>query len=195
MKKLLPLSLAALFAVPVMAQEGGNQRHMFLFDADSILQGVYSLSENKVPGKKEKTDSQLRLNLNYFYTIPQLQKLQFGGGLTYAKDTGINGDTENYGAQVGAIWNFKDDLTNSLYVKGLAGLTWNQEYGGEGSGSDETYNLTAALGRRFSLANWGMNHVVYSPELAWVGRDSTTSADFDHSSELQLRFLQFSVFF
>lgn len=195
MKKLLPLGLAALFTVPAFAQDSSGQRHMFTFDADSILQGVWSFDRSKRPGSSPDNDTELNLQLNYFYTLPALSKLQVGGSISYLKDTNWNGDVENYGAQVGGIWNFQDDFSQAWYVKGLVGLMFNHQYGSDDAGNDETYNFTAAVGKRFSLSQWGVNHVVYTPEVAYTGASSTTSADFDYSTALELRFLQFSVFF
>ena len=193
MKKLIPLSLALFVSVPALAQRN-YQRHMVLFDADSIIQGAWSLSRVKEKGSSPNNESQLSLSLNYFYTVPQLDQLQIGGAVLYDKDTGLRGEFENYGAQVGAIWNFDNNLEKSLYVKGLVGLLWNHEYG-DNSNSDEQYNLTAAVGKRFSLEDYGLRHVSWTPEVAYAAKDSTTKGDFDYSSSVEFRFLQFSVLF
>jgi hypothetical protein len=191
MKKLIPLTLALFVSVPALAQ---SQKHMILFDADSILQGAWSLSRVKEKGSGPDSESQLNLRLNYFYTVPKLKQLQVGGAFLYQKDTGLTGNFENYGGQIGAIWNFDKNLEKALYLKGLVGLTWNNEYGAN-SNSDEQYNLTAAVGKRFSLADYGLRHVTWTPEIAYTAKDSTTKGDFDYSSAIEFRFLQFSVLF
>lgn len=191
MKKLIPLSLAFFVSVPAFA---ASQKHMILFDADSILQGAWNITQVKEKGEDSNSESELNLRLNYFYTVPRIKQLQIGGAFLYEKDTGLRGNFENYGAQAGAIWNFNKNLEEAVYLKGLVGLLWNNEYG-KNSNSDEQYNITAGVGKRFSLADYGLRHVTWTPEVAYVVKDSTTKADFDYSSALEFRFLQFSVLF
>lgn len=173
---------------------GGN-RHMFEFNADSSLFGVLSFDKSKTKGNSTDNDTQLNLDLNYAYSLPMHPKLQLGGRAIYLKDVNSNGDQENWGAQVGAIYNLSDDLQNSIYGSVYVGMLWNHEYGDSGAGNDEVRLGTVAVGKRFNLERWGIKHVTYSPEVALQTRNSTTSSSFDYSQDLQFRFLQFSVFF
>lgn len=176
-----------------MASSTGS-RHMFEFNADSVLGGLISFDKSKTKGNSEDNDTQLDLNLNYAYSLPMMPRLQLGGRVLYLKDVNSLGDQENYGAQIGAILNHKADLENSAYVSAYIGMLWNREYQ-RGGQNDETRIGTLALGKRFSMEPWGIKHLVYQPEVALQAKNSTTSGSFDYSQDLQLRFLQFSVFF
>jgi hypothetical protein len=197
MKTIIALGTALLLMGSAFAQEGGNgagYKHMFEFNADSVLKGALSFDKSKTPGKDADNDTQLDLNLNYAYALPTMPRLQLGGRLNYLKDTNSGGDIENYGLQVGAIWNHTADLQNSLYASLYLGMLWNKEYGSDG-GNDEVRVSTIAVGKRFAMDRWGIKHLTYSPEIALQNQNSTTGGDFEYTQSLQFRFLQFSVFF
>jgi hypothetical protein len=174
--------------------------HMFEFNADSVLQGVLSLNKSKTKGTGATNDAQLNLHLNYAYSLANMPRLQLGGRLDYGKGTQAGrGHFEDYGFQVGAILNHSTDLMNSYYASLYLGLGWDNTYGNSGYGNgkrDEVFSKTLAVGKRIALHRYfGINHVVYSPEIALQSLNSTTGAALQYSQNIQFRFLQFSVFF
>lgn len=202
MKTILAL-LMAFFVSSAFAQGGsGSQfRHMFQFDAESALLGTFNFDKSKTKGSaKADNDTQLRLNLNYAYALPYWKQIQLGSRVDYVKTTATT-DSENYGFEVGAFYNFAPlgadsiDLTNSFYVSAFVGMNWTNTYGGAAAGHDEFLTSTFAFGKRFSLKRLGMDHMVYTPEIALVNSNSTTGNNVEYSQNVQLRFLQFSVFF
>ena len=171
---------------------------MFEFNADSVLGGLFSLDKSKTPGSSADNDSELDLRLNYAYQLPMMPMIQLGGRFNYLKDTNSSGDIENWGFQVGGIYNLSTDLSNSMYASLYLGMNWNQEYGSTARGGnfdDEVLISTLAIGKRYSMERWGVNHLTYTPEIALQSRNSTTGGDFEYSQSLQFRFLQFSLFF
>lgn len=196
--------VVALFASSAIAQSA-NPKHMFEFNADSVLRGLISFDKSKTPGSSADNDTQLDLNLNYAYALSMFPNLQLGSRIKYQKGTDVGrGDFEDYGLEVGGIWNFATsmetlDLANSAYVSLYLGLGWANNYGNDSSinvaRKDEVLSSTVALGKRFGLTRWGLNHVVYSPEIALENTNSTTGSALEYSQNIQFRFLQFSVFF
>lgn len=177
-----------------------NTRHMIEFNADSVFGGVLNLGRSKTRGKSANTDTNLELRLNYAYSIPSLPQLQVGGRFNYFKQDAVagRGDAEDYGVQAGAIWNFMPDLSNSVYASLYFGFGWANTYGGRQGDTkrrDELTNSTLSLGKRFSLDRWGIDHLVYSPELALQTENSTTGGSIEYRQDFQVRFLQFSVLF
>jgi hypothetical protein len=197
MKRILALTLATLTAMPAFADENASDmKHMLTFDADSIIQGVWSFQKSKTPGRKADNDTTLKLDLNYFYALDMHPKLQVGGSVNYGKTTNYLGDNENYGFKVGAIYNTSENLTQSFYGKALVGMDWNRTYGSSsGNSMDEVLNWTLAVGKRMSLARFGIKHLTYTPEIAWTNANSTTGGNFEYNQAVQFRFLQFAVFF
>ena len=206
MKTIFALA-TALFVGSAFAQQPNNPKHMFEFNADSVLQGIFSFDKSKTRGGSPDNDTQLDLNLNYAYALPGLPQLQLGSRLNYNKGTvGGRGDFEDYGIEVGAIYNFSPgmsevDLMNSIYASLYLGLGWQNNYGGTGDDAfspgrkDEVLSSTIALGKRFDLSNWGVSHLVYTPEIALENLNSTTGSNLEYSQNIQFRFLQFAVFF
>jgi hypothetical protein len=202
MKTILALATALMMG-SAFAQNGSSpmdsssgSRHMFEFNADSVLRGVFSFDKSKTPGKDADNDTELNLSLNYAYQLASMPRLQLGGRLNYLKDTNAGGDQENYSFMVGAIANNTSDLQNSAYASLYLGMGWNNEYGGTGGNSDdELLTSILAVGKRFSMERWGIKHLVYSPEIALYNQNSTTGGDLEYTQSLQFRFLQFSVFF
>lgn len=205
MKTIFALA-TALFVGSAFAQQPNNPKHMFEFNADSVLQGIFSFDKSKTRGRSDN-DTQLDLNLNYAYALPNIPQLQLGSRVNYNKGTeGGRGDFEDYGFEVGAIYNFSPnmsevDLMNSLYASLYLGLEWQNNYGGSGSTSfdpgrkDEVLSSTIAVGKRYDLSRWGVNHLVYTPEIALENLNSTTGSTLEYSQNIQFRFLQFAVFF
>ncbi len=173
-----------------------GSRHMFEFNADSVLKGILSFDKSKTRGSEADNDTQLDISLNYAYSLPTMPMLQLGGRLNYDKGTMAGrGDLEDYSAEVGAILNLSADLRNALYASLYLGLGWANTYGGANSGTDEILTSTLAVGKRFGMDAWGIKHLTYTPELALENINSTTGSSLEYSQNLQFRFLQFSVFF
>lgn len=204
MKPFFALATAAFIGATTIgtAEAQSDNRHMFEFNVDSVLQGLLSFDKSKTKGTKADNDTQMNLSLNYARAMERWPSLQLGGRLNYLKDTvGGRGDAEDYGFQVGAIYNFSGignpsaDLTNSAYVSLYLGLEWANTYGSATGRKDELLKSTLSLGKRFDLKRWGINHLVYSPEVSLQNENSTTGSGLEYSQNVQLRFLQFSVFF
>lgn len=193
-------ALATALIVGSAFAQPQDPKHMFEFNADSVLQGVFSVDRSNSRGQKPDNDTQLKLNLNYAYSLPMMRNLQLGSRINYWKGTeGGRGDFEDYGLQVGAIWNFSTnmqevDLMESAYISLYLGLEWANNYT-SGLRKDELLSSTLALGKRFKLNRWGLNHLVYTPEIALQSLNSTTGGQLEYSQNVQFRFLQFSVFF
>ena len=170
---------------------------MFEFNADSVLGGYFSLDQSKTRGSSADNDIELNLNLNYAYQLSSYRRMQLGWRFDYLKDTNSSGDIENWGLQVGAIYNNSDDLQNTMYASLYLGMGWDHSYGAASGGNSSTENMvsTIALGRRYSLDRMGVKHLTYSPEIALQNRNATTGGALEYSQSLQIRFLQFSVFF
>lgn len=200
MKTFFTLAVSSLFAISAFAQSTSNPSHMFEFNADSVLQGTLNLDKSNSRNNSSDNDTQLGLDLNYAYALPMYRNIQLGARLKYIKGTeGGRGDYEDYGGQIGAIYNFSRggqevDLMNSIYTSLYLGYEWANNYSA-GQRKDEVFRSTLALGKRFELSRWGVNHLVYSPEIALQNLNSKTGSNLEYSQSIQLRFLQFSVLF
>ena len=170
---------------------------MFEFNADSVLGGFFSLDQSKTRGSSADNDIELNLNLNYAYQLSSYPRMQLGWRFDYLKDTNSTGDIENWGLQIGAIYNNSADLQNSMYASLYLGMGWDHAYGAASGGNSSNENMisTIAVGRRYSLDRMGVKHLTYSPEVALQNRNATTGGALEYSQSLQIRFLQFSVFF
>lgn len=199
MKKILTLAVASLFSLGAYAQNN-EPNHMINFQVDDLFLGSLNFDSSKSRGQDSDTDTQLNLDLNYAYALPTLRNLQVGAKVNYEKGTeGGRGDFEDYGADIGAIWNFQFggkqlDLKNSLYASLFVGYGWDNNYTG-GNDDDEVFRTTGAIGKRFSLERWGIDYLTYTPEVALQSINSKTGGQLEYSQSLQLRFLQFSVLF
>jgi hypothetical protein len=189
MKTILALA-TALFVGTAFAQE---TKHMIEFNADSVLLAKYAFNKSKTRGQSADNDSQSTMSAGYAMSMPSMPQLQLGGRVLYNKST-VTNDEENYGAQVGVIWNHIPDLSNALYASLYLGMQWNHTYGTAGS-ADENRLVTLALGKRFDLKYWGINHLTYTPEIALVNQNSTTKSNIEYRQSVELRLVQFSVFF
>lgn len=173
---------------------------MIEFNADSVLGGKVSFDKSRTKGQAADNDVQFNLNLNYAISVPAMPQVQLGGRLNYNKGTdGGRGDYEDYGLEVGAIYNINPgmnslDLMNSTYASLYLGLGWANNYTAPRS-KDEVLTSTIAVGRRFALAPIGLSSVVWSPEIALENLNSTTGSQLEYSQSIQFRVLQFSVFF
>lgn len=168
-------------------------RHMIEFNADSVLLTKYAFNKSKVRGNSADNDSQATVTAGYALSLPAMPRLQLGGRMNYVKST-VSDDVENYGLQVGLIWNHADDLMNSMYASLYMGMQWNHTYGNQGT-TDENRLTTLAVGRRISLDRWGVKHLTYTPEIALVNQNSTTGSNIEYRQSVELRILQFSAFF
>lgn len=198
MRTILAL-FSALFLGTAIAQS--DPGHMIEFNAENLVQTTLSFDKSRSKGVGTDSDTQLDFNMNYAYALPWMRKLQLGTRINYNKGTEPGfGDFENYGVDVGAIYNMSGqnrtgpiDLMNSAYVSLYLGLGWANEYSGISDRKDEFTKTTLALGKRFDLRPWGVNHVSYSPEIAFQAQNSTTGSSLEYSQSVQLRLLQFSV--
>ncbi len=199
MRTIIAVGIALLLMGSAFAQDGGigaGYKHMFEFNADSVLRGIFSLDKSKTSGKESDDDTQLDLKLNYAYALSSVPRLQIGGRVNYLKDTNTSGDLENYGLQLGAIWNHSADLQNSIYASLYLGMLWNRVYGStSGNTMDEIRQTTLAVGKRVALGHWGVKNLTYTPEIALQNENSTNGGDLEYTQSLQFRFLQFAVFF
>ena len=166
-------------------------RHMFEFNVDSILGAAMSFDKSKVKGSDASNDTKANVSLNYAYGIAPLFQL----GMRFNYFNGISGssETENLDFSVGGILNNMEDFKQSAYVSLYLGAGWSQDFGA--NSRDDLRFATIAVGKRFPLDQFGLKHVTYTPEVAIKNVTSTTSSGLDYSQSVQLRVLQFSVFF
>ncbi|WPU66266.1 hypothetical protein [Peredibacter starrii] len=197
MKKIMVALTASALLVggSAYAQQGSTgQRSMIEFNADSLLNGVLSFSKSKSKDQNADNSMDLDLRLNYAYQLPQFDKLQLGGGVNYKSGTESGrGDIEDYGFNVAAYLNNTSDLQNAYYASVKWGLEWANTL--SGGGRDEVGTIQLAVGKRVDLSYFGIRHLTYTPEIAFVNQDSTTGGALEYSQNLEFRFLQFSVFY
>lgn len=175
--------------------DGAGDENMIESNIDSLVRGAFSFDKSKTRGDSADNDTQLDLVLNYARKVSK--QWQLGTRLNYIKDTNTAGDLERYGFQVGAFYNFSENFKESMYLSLFTGLDWSKFYGNS-TADDEVWKTTLAFGKRFGLARWKVAHLVYSPEIALVTANSTSGSkgsNLEYTQSLQLRFLQFSLFF
>ena len=197
MKKIMVALTSALLVGSAYAQQGSTgQKHMIEFNADSLLNGVLSFSKSKTKGNNADNDMNFDLRLNYAYQLPQYDLIQVGGGVNYFSGTEAGrGDAEDYGFNLAAYINNTNDLQNAYYGSVKWGIEWANTLGGVGRGKDEVGTLQLAVGKRVDLSYFGIRHLTYTPEIAFVNQDSSTGSAIEYSQSLEFRFLQFSVFY
>lgn len=189
MKWKMPLTLILGLSTSALWAQARN--HMIDFNADSIVQGALNVGKTKNRGSHADNGTDLKLLLNYAYKVAP--KLQVGVRTNYVKDsTKLN--SEGWGMDVGAIWNFQEDMMNTAYASFYLGMQWDNTYGALAS-SDEIRRATLAVGKRFDMKVFGIDHVTWSPEIALQSLNSTTASALDYATNIQFRFLQFSVLF
>lgn len=187
-KKVLLAVGCGLIATSAWAQQ---KNHMFDFNADSIVQGTLNFGKTKNRGTHADNGSDLKLLLNYAYRVAP--RMQVGVRTNYVKDS-TKYNSEGWGMEVGAIWNFQEDFMNTAYASVYLGMQWDNTYGALAS-SDEIRKGTLAVGKRFDLKVFGLDHVTWSPEIALQALNSSTGSALDYAHSIQFRFLQFSVLF
>lgn len=196
MKKIMVALTASALLVggSAYAQQGSTgQRNMIEFNGDSLLNGVLSFSKSKSKGSEADNGMDFDLRLNYAYQLPAFDKLQLGGGVNYKSGTESGrGDIEDYGFNVAAYLNNTSDLQNAYYASVKWGLEWANTLG---TARDEVGTIQFAVGKRVDLSYFGIRHLTYTPEIAFVNQDSTTGSALEYSQNLEFRFLQFSVFY
>lgn len=173
-----------------LAQPG--MRHMFEFNVDSALRAAISFDKIKTKGASSDNNTNSNLSFNYAYGVHRFIQ----AGMRFNYFSGVNGteDEENMDFSVGGILNSSEDFTNAAFVALYVGAGWAQQFGNDASRDDLRF-ATLSVGKRIPLERWGIKHVTYTPEIALKMTNSTTDESIDYAQSLQLRFLQFSVFF
>jgi hypothetical protein len=173
------------------AQTEEGQRHMIEFTAESVPTLIYALERTKTKGTEGDNESGSSLSFNYAYTIHP--NVQVGGKFSFFNGVFANNDVERMDVQVGAWFNTKaGDLFNSPYIAALVGTGYAQTFGERG-GRDDLWLGSLALGKRFSMERWGVKHLTWTPEIAFVYENSTNDSNFDYRQATEFRVLQFSV--
>lgn len=205
MKTIFALAAAALTVGTAFAQDDSSwlniapqeqkaaegQRHMVEFNADSIPTIIYSIERSKTKGTDSDNDSSSNITLNYAYTIHP--NVQVGGRFSFFNGIFANNDVERLNIQVGGWFNTKaGDLQNSPYIAAHVGTGYSQTFGDAG-GRDDLWSGQIALGKRFSLEDWGVQAVSWTPEVAFVSENSTNNSNFDYRQAMEFRVLQFSI--
>lgn len=170
-------------------------RHMFEFNTDSLVSGLFSIDKSKGEGIDADRDVRTDLSFNYAYGVQK--NFQTGMRFNYFNGVEGNADKENYDLSVGAIFNFEDDLLNSSYASLYFGLGSRQIFsnGGHNNQRDEVQITTLALGKRTSLEKIGLKKVTWNPEVALKNENSTSNEGYDYIQSLEFRVLQFAAFF
>lgn len=168
-----------------------DQRHMIEFNAQSIPSLIYSMTRTSVRGGGADNDTNSALSFNYAYTLHP--NFQLGGRFNYFKGVDANNDVERMGLQLGGWFNLNGgDLQNSSYASLHLGTGYDQTFGTQGT-RDELVLTTLAIGKRTSMRGWGVSHLTWSPEIAYVNTNSTTNSTFNYQQAYEFRVLQFSV--
>jgi hypothetical protein len=170
---------------------GESMKQMFEFNVDSVVAAAMSFDKSKVKGEEADNDSKAKISLNYAYGIAPM--VQLGARLNYFNGIYGSNDLESMDFSVGAILNNMEDFTQAAYISLYLGAGWSQDFGSKVR--DDLRLSTLAVGKRFGLDQFGLKHVTYSPEVALKNISSTTSQGLEYSQSLELRVLQFSVFF
>lgn len=178
-------------ASPV-AMANPGVRHMLEFSPETMEAAVLSFDRIKSKGSDADNGTNLNFNVNYAYGVSQ--NIQAAARFHYLSGLAGANPTEGLNMQFGGIYNFIPDFTQSSYVSLFLGLGYQQQFGNNGSRDDLRY-MTFAFGQRFPLTMFGIKHVTYTPEIAFQTINSTTNDSLDYSQSLELRLLQFSVFF
>jgi hypothetical protein len=173
------------------AQTEPGQRHMVEFNADSVPKLIYSFEKTKTKGTSSDNDSGSDLSLNYAYAFHP--NIQIGGRFNYFNGVFANNDVERMDVQVAGWLNSKaGDLANSPFISLSVGTGFSQTFGSNG-GRDDLWLGSLTAGKRFSMENWGVKHVSWTPEIAFVSENSTNDSNFDFRQAMEFRILQFSV--
>jgi len=167
------------------------QKHMVNFDLGEVY-GALTWSKSKEKGESVNEDRTRVLSVNYAYTL--LPYLQVGGKVNYGINSASDSSSEDYGFQVGAIYNHGADIRSSYYASLYLGMQWDNNYGSFHSHGEEV-STTVAVGKRFPLSFVNLENVVYSPEISWNQTTPTKSSDIQWEQDLSIKFLNFSVFF
>jgi len=170
---------------------GESMKQMFEFNVDSVVAAALSFDKSKVKGEEADNDSKASISLNYAYGVAPL--VQLGARLNYFNGIYGSNDLEGMDFSIGGILNNMDDFTQSAYISLYLGAGWSQDFGSKVR--DDLRLSTLAVGKRFTLDQFGLKHVTYSPEVALKNISSTTGEGLDYSQSVELRVLQFSVFF
>lgn len=172
-----------------------GMRHMFEFNTDTIVSGLFSVDKSKGEGTDADRDVRTDLSFNYAYGVHK--NIQTGMRFNYFNGVEGNADKENYDLSVGALFNFEEDFLNSSYASLYFGIGSRQVFsnGGHSNQRDEVQLTTLALGKRTSLEKIGLKQVTWNPELALRNENSTSNEGYDYIQSLEVRFLQFAVFF
>ena len=176
-----------------LAPEG--MRHMLEFNTESVISGLISIDKSKGQGTDADNDVRTDLSFNYAYGVAR--NLQIGVRFNYFNGVEGNADKENYDLSVGGIFNFDEDFLNTTYTSLYLGTGSRQIFsnGGHTNQRDEVQITTLALGKRASLEKLGLKQVTWNPELAYRNENSTSNEGYDYLQSLEVRFLQFAVFF
>lgn len=173
--------IVLVFSLFVASQAFAQNLHMIEMNTTSSTLGALTFVDDG-----DDTDMVINLGGSYAYKISE--RVQLGLQGNYDRR---DGDRTNsaYDIGVGGIYNFNDDLTNTLYTSLYAGMGWARS----GDSTDEAWRGTVALGKRFALSNINLPNVTYSPEIAYTRAERIGSSY--GTNILAIRFLQFSVFF
>lgn len=189
--KLLIVAIALVMSASAFAQ-----KHMVQVGTDNTTIGNLSWESSKTRGSNSTEDKSAYIFANYAMTLTD--HIQAGVKANYSKfkfGGSGNGSSEQYGIQVGGVYNLNSDLKNALYASLYLGWDWGrQTYQNQGT---EVFNTSVAIGKRFPLSFISEN-VTYSPEIAYVSKDHTKSEGqfgTQWSQAIEFRIVQFSIFF
>lgn len=171
------------------APEG--QRHMIEFNANSVPSLIWAFTKDKTKGTSSDNDSDVIFDMNYAYAIHP--NIQVGGRFNYFSGVSGNQDTEELGLAAVGWFNTKaNDLQNSPFLSVSVGAGYAQTFETGGT-RDDLITSSISAGKRFSMENWGVKHLTWTPEVALTNTNSTANTTFDYRQALEFRVLQFSV--
>lgn len=187
------MKLLALVVVMLLSMSAFAQKHMVEFNADSVTLGTFNFSNSKDRGQDSSENKIWALSGNYAHSVTD--HIQAGTQFSYTKfHTASSGHSENLEILVGGIYNLDTDFRKSFYASVYAGWEWGHST--KPNASTEDFVSKFGLGKRIPLSMFNLENVTYSPEVAFKSTNSTkSSSTTEWTQDLQIKFLQFSVFF
>ncbi len=165
----------------------------------------------KSSGTKKEDSNDLNLSANYRYVMPN--NVMFGAGLEYTNDSSkeklVGGGSNKSSSttqliNLNAGYNFGSDLSNAAF--GLVRYTMgniNSKDKDAGQPSEKSKSRVSGfgleVGKRFSLASWGLTNLTYAPSISYDmwswGGDAKKDGGLKTTTVTALNIVKFDVLF
>lgn len=187
------MKVLILAVAMVMSSAAFAQKHMVQFGTDNVTIGNLAWETEKTRGNDSVESKSQYVFANYAMALTS--HIQVGVKADIFRNQVADEKSTSYGLQIGGVYNLNTDFRKSLYASLYVGWDWDHANGDDFDiERDETFKTTFAVGKRYPLSFISEN-VTYSPEVAFVSSNPTTSSDTEWTQSLEFRILQFAVFF